>query len=145
MVIGERVYWLDPAGTGSGWGKISSLQHDPPEEDSVIGLDLESGGFAEVLRHELHRKPPELFRVTFNLNRVGEYPTLKAAFKKLYDEIRAALDAHTFTYQQLETMCWIQEGQNVPVYFYDLRDHACQQGWLKGGTWVEEEPELFSE
>lgn len=52
--LGDRVYWDDPdGGSCSGFGRIVSLQHDPPDEETVITLNMEDGGQAEVWPCEL--------------------------------------------------------------------------------------------
>ena len=55
--VGQRVYWTDPdEDIASGNGRVVSVQHEPPVEDSVIALVMDSGSEAEVLLHEL--SPP---------------------------------------------------------------------------------------
>ena len=52
--IGQRVFWHDPDnGVCSGPGTITSMQHDQPDDDTIISLDMDDGGEAECLRSEI--------------------------------------------------------------------------------------------
>ena len=52
--VGDRVYWSDPdSDFASGFGKIIKMQHEPPEDDSVISLEMDSEGEVECHIKEL--------------------------------------------------------------------------------------------
>ena len=54
MRIGDRVFWedSDPGGNG-GIGTVVSVECEPVDEGTLIGLDMDDGSFVETFRHEL--------------------------------------------------------------------------------------------
>ena len=54
MRIGDRVFWEDSDPDGnSGFGTVVSVEYDPVDEGTLIGVDMEDGSFVEAFRHEL--------------------------------------------------------------------------------------------
>ena len=54
MRIGDRVFWedSDPDGNG-GSGTVVSIEYEPVDEGTLIGVDMDNGSFVETFRHEL--------------------------------------------------------------------------------------------
>lgn len=73
-----------------------------------------------------------MYKLTYSLNKVGEYKTLEETFVELYHRLQKDMD--NMSYQFLETAIWIEiPGQLLPMMFYDARDHACRCGLLING------------
>ena len=54
MRIGDRVFWEDSNPDGnSGSGTVVSVECEPVNEGTLIGVDLDDGMFVETFRHEL--------------------------------------------------------------------------------------------
>jgi hypothetical protein len=71
-----------------------------------------------------------MYKLTFNLIEVGEYPSFKEAFIRLYLLVKESMKEGT-SWQVLETMHWIEEpNSNQPLLFYDARDRAHKIGLL---------------
>jgi hypothetical protein len=52
--LGQRVFWTDPDGDiSSGIGTVTSLQYEPVDEDTIVGLTLDGGSEVEALVSEL--------------------------------------------------------------------------------------------
>ena len=54
MRIGDRVFWedADPHGS-SGNGTVVSVECEPVDEGTVIGIDMDDGSFVEAFRDGL--------------------------------------------------------------------------------------------
>jgi hypothetical protein len=71
-----------------------------------------------------------MYRLTFNLIEVGEYPNFKEAFIKLYSLVNESIKEGT-SWQALETMHWIEDPNSLfPLFFYEARDRAHKIGLL---------------
>jgi len=71
-----------------------------------------------------------MYKLTFDLKEVGEYPNFKEAFIRLYLLVKESIKEGT-SWQVLETMHWIEEPNNTrPLLFYEARDKAYQMGLL---------------
>jgi hypothetical protein len=54
MRIGDRVFWEDSDPDGnSGFGTVVSVECEPVDEGTLIGVDMDDGSFVEAFRHEL--------------------------------------------------------------------------------------------
>ena len=54
MRIGDRVFWEDSDPDGnSGSGTVVSVECEPVDEGTLIGVDMDDGSFVEAFRHEL--------------------------------------------------------------------------------------------
>lgn len=54
MRIGDRVFWADSDPEGkSGNGTVVSLQYEPVDEGTLVGIDMDDGSFVEAFRYEL--------------------------------------------------------------------------------------------
>ena len=54
MRIGDRVFWEDSDPDGnSGSGTVVSVECEPVNESTLIGVDMDDGRFVETFRHEL--------------------------------------------------------------------------------------------
>ena len=54
MRIGDRVIWEDSDLDGSsGLGTVVSMECEPVDEGTLIGVDMDDGSFVEAFRHEL--------------------------------------------------------------------------------------------
>ena len=54
MRIGDRVFWEDSHPDGnSGIGTVVSLECEPVDDGTLIGIDTDDGCFVEAFRHEL--------------------------------------------------------------------------------------------
>jgi hypothetical protein len=89
------------------------------------------------------KRAKEMFKVTLSLKDGGHYPTLKEAFKVVYDYVRKRTTEGGLSYQELETTIWVEAPMHTiyqsPLDFYALRDHAHENGWLDNkGNWIEE-------
>lgn len=62
--------------------------------------------------------------------------TFKDAFTAMFNWINDALDNGGLSYQVLETAIWIETTGGTPIFFYDARDLAIEQGILKNGKLV---------
>ena len=52
MRIGDRVFWEDSNPDGnSGSGTVVSVECEPVNEGTLIGVDLDDGMFVETFRH----------------------------------------------------------------------------------------------
>ena len=78
-----------------------------------------------------------MFKVVYNLKTVGIYKTLKDASKAFIETVKSN-SATGLTYQLLETACWIERPNGLPIDFYTVRDNAIENGWLSksGGHWL---------
>lgn len=71
-----------------------------------------------------------MYKLTFNLEEVGEYPNFKEAFIQLYFKVKESIKEGT-SWQALETMHWIEEpNKTAPILFYEARDRAHKMGLL---------------
>lgn len=87
-----------------------------------------------------------MYKVCINMKDVSEHETQKEAVKAFMASIKEKLDAGGFTYQALETMCWIENNGGkvfsyqidpVPMYFYGIRDLAHENNWINDkGEWI---------
>ena len=77
------------------------------------------------------------FKAVYQLKNIGEFSTLKEAFKAIYDEIKAAFDLDTPVFwQTLEAATWIVSSQ-IPIMFPEARDRMCREGHLVNNKWVD--------
>ena len=54
MRIGDRVFWEDSDADGNrGIGTVVSLEYEPVDDGTLIGIDMDDGSFVEAFRHEL--------------------------------------------------------------------------------------------
>jgi hypothetical protein len=54
MRIGDRVFWDDSDSDGkSRTGTVVSLECEPVDDGTLIGIDMDDGGFVEAFRHEV--------------------------------------------------------------------------------------------
>lgn len=54
MRIGDRVFWNDAGPLGnSGSGTVVSLDREPVDEGTVVGIDMDDGRFVEAFREGL--------------------------------------------------------------------------------------------
>ena len=54
MRIGDRVFWEDSDPDGnSGSGTVVSVECEPVDEGTLIGIDMDDGRFVEAFCHEL--------------------------------------------------------------------------------------------
>lgn len=75
-----------------------------------------------------------MYKLTYVLEKAGEYKTFEEAFTELYRRLNIDLENDNMSYQVLETMIWIEVPNSMsPMLFYDARDHACRIGLLKDG------------
>ena len=61
-----------------------------------------------------------------------ERETFLEAWNDMYKYVKKLLDANQMDYQLLETAIWIDwsgNGFKVPIFFYDARDQAINEGW----------------
>ena len=65
-----------------------------------------------------------------------ECPSFKEAFTHMYNWVNKQLASGGMSYQVLETAIWIETTGGSPIFFYDARDLACEQGILKNGKLV---------
>lgn len=77
-----------------------------------------------------------MFKAIYELKNIGEFSSLKEAFKAIYDAIRAE---KVLMWQMLETTIWIEHGRDM-YPFYEARDIMCKAGYLVDGEWVEPKP-----
>lgn len=65
--------------------------------------------------------------------RAGNSPereTFDDAFRDMYRYVRGLIDAGQLNYQVLETSIWIDTPDRIPLFFYDARDIACNNGLM---------------
>ena len=43
--------------------------------------------------------------------------------------VKSKVVAHKMSFQVLETAIWIEDQCGQPIYFYDARDRAIEEGW----------------
>src|SRR6187549_3493524 len=57
MRIGDRVFWedCDPDGI-RGNGTVVSLEYEPVDDGTLIGIDMDEGGFVMAFRHDLREE-----------------------------------------------------------------------------------------
>lgn len=60
-----------------------------------------------------------------------ERETFNDAFRDMYRYVKGLLDSGDLSYQVLETALWIDTPTNVPLFFYDARDIACNTGLME--------------
>lgn len=57
--VGDRVHFTDvDGGVSSGNGRIASIQYTPIDDDTIIGVAKDDGGYTEALPHELKKILP---------------------------------------------------------------------------------------
>lgn len=59
--------------------------------------------------------------------------TFKEAFTHMFNWVNEQLKGGGLSYQVLETAIWIETPGGSPIFFYDARDLACEQGILVDG------------
>lgn len=79
-----------------------------------------------------------MYKLTYGLQKIGDYKNFKEAFIELYNRLQKDLnDEGGMSYQFLETAIWIEVPHSVtPLFFYEARDHACRIGLLQNGKLV---------
>jgi len=63
-------------------------------------------------------------------------PTFKEAFTHMFNWVNEQLDNGGMSYQVLETAIWIETTSGTPLFFYDARDLAVEQGIIKNNKLV---------
>lgn len=63
--------------------------------------------------------------------------SFKEAAKDMMEYVRNLLAGEGVSFQVLETGLWIVQPTRQPLYFYEVRDIACEAGWLVNGKWVD--------
>jgi hypothetical protein len=53
------------------------------------------------------------------------------AWMDMYKWVKTSMDEGTLDRQLLETAIWIKPSENSPIYFYDARDRAINEGWKR--------------
>lgn len=59
------------------------------------------------------------------------HDTFEGAWREMYQWVKALIDFGNMSYQVLETCIWIEcieDGHKTPLFFYDARDRACDEG-----------------
>ncbi len=75
-----------------------------------------------------------MFTAVYMLNEDKEFPTLKEAVGWIVKKLKVE---PAIPLIMLDQGIWVKEKDwRHPIFFYDLRDHACDRGWLKNGEWV---------
>ena len=80
------------------------------------------------------------YKAVYAMTDLGTFDDMKSAFKVIYDKMKAertALMAFDATWVELVDVPLSYIGSRYRS-FYDVRDHACDMGWVKDGKWVEE-------
>ena len=62
-----------------------------------------------------------------------ERETFAEAFADMYRYVRNLVDSGALTLQVLETGHWIETPSNSPIFWYDARDRAYDEGVMKDG------------
>lgn len=57
--------------------------------------------------------------------------TFMEAWMDMYKWVKTSMDAGTLDRQLLETAIWIKPSEDSPIYFYDARDRAINEGWKR--------------
>ena len=68
-----------------------------------------------------------------------ERETFAAAFADMHRYVRKFVDSGACALQVLETCHWIETPVNIPMFWYDARDRAYDEGIMKDGKLVEEQ------
>jgi hypothetical protein len=78
-----------------------------------------------------------MFKAVYLIKEIGAFATLQEAAKAIFKKVREDIAAKRMTWQTLETI-WVERpNERLPMMFYDLRDHAAQEGWIDGqGNWL---------
>jgi hypothetical protein len=71
--------------------------------------------------------------VILNGNKRTEYPSFELAFKAMYQYVKDSLINGGMSWQELETMIWIEKPDWMLIMFYDARDYAYEIGLMKDG------------
>jgi hypothetical protein len=80
----------------------------------------------------------EPYKIVIDIKPVCYASSKKLAFKAFLSAVMEGLNNKTIgTFQQLETTCWIEEGEKYLCDFYTARDQAIELGWFLNGKWVE--------
>jgi len=74
-----------------------------------------------------------MFELTYGLEKFEPHKTFAEAFIELYKKLTVDLEKGT-SWQMIETTIWIhEEGKELPYFFYDARDMACDMELLIDG------------
>lgn len=78
-----------------------------------------------------------MFKATFGMAEIGKFPSLKDAFKAIYDR---CMSEQSFPMMMFDTI-WVEPADNTRpsnvLLFNDLIKVAHEQGWLtEKGKWV---------
>ena len=65
---------------------------------------------------------------------LGKFEHYKDAVKAVCDEVAVALKEGRMSYLILETATWVVS-DGLPIMFYEMRDNACDRGWIKDSKW----------
>ena len=79
------------------------------------------------------------FKVVFLDDKESPTPfeSLKQATEYFVSRIKEMIKSGGMALQVLETCIWIEvPGRKIPMFFYEVKNHAIDEGWLKDGKWV---------
>jgi hypothetical protein len=77
------------------------------------------------------------FKLTFEMKEVGTYDSPKDAFREVYNRLTAMKSIPTVVFETIWVDVDPPRFPNLPISFYELRDHAADMGWVVDGKWVE--------
>jgi hypothetical protein len=67
--------------------------------------------------------------VTLTQKNAQTHDNFMAAWKDMYVWVKDLIDRNEMSYQVLETAIWIEQNGKDPIFFYDARDKAIDEGW----------------
>jgi len=128
--------------------KIALLNHDPKK--TAVWIMFDGNNANPIVYSFIHAVACEfgwtegkkehdwIWEVGFE--EVKREKTFKEMVAFMVRDIDERIDNKAITHQVLETMCCIRidgEGfENAVIFFYDIKDIACEQGWIKESLWV---------
>lgn len=69
------------------------------------------------------------------MDKKGKFNTFKEAWREMYTWVNDEINAGRMSHQLLETTCWIETDKG-PIFFYDARDKAYDEGLMLEGKLV---------
>lgn len=81
----------------------------------------------------LKKQDSKNYKVIIRLNEIGSEDNFKEAYALFHSEIEKGIGSATITLRDLESTCWIETPENKCISFFEARDRAYDEGFLKDG------------
>ena len=93
------------------------------------------------IRKEIAKIEGKKYSTIISLNDEAFFHTYKAAVFHFFSEIKRLLSERQMSWFLLEQACWVEGDKTYPETFYEVRDRAIDNGWIKDGEWVSDIPQ----